>query len=282
MRALAAIRFGPSPPAPARADTSRDARVCYPQRRAPKSLLEEVAALASRCTLLRPGLVAYQDAWQLQQRIAERVRAGDDPALILLEHPPTYTLGVRGKAEHLLLSQEAFLSRGAEVHRTDRGGDVTFHGPGQLVGYPILDIRPYGEGPSWYVRTLEAILIDVLGRFGITAARSERNPGVWIGDAKIAAIGVRVSRGVTTHGFALNVNTDLAYFQHIIPCGLAGAGVTSMQQRTGDTFDMREVEDEVARAFERHFKLTVEEDDADARGAGVPPATAAAATGALA
>lgn len=232
--------------------------------------------MASRCTLLRPGLVAYQDAWQLQQRIAERVRAGADPTLILLEHPPTYTLGVRGKAEHLLLSEEAFLARGAEVHRTDRGGDVTFHGPGQLVGYPIIDIRPYGEGPSWYVHTLEATLIDVLARFGIAAGRSERNPGVWVGDAKIAAIGVRVSRGITTHGFALNVNTDLTYFQHIVPCGLADAGVTSMKQHTGETLNMRDVEDNVAFAFAGHFELTMEEADQDAPGAGVPPAPPAA------
>jgi lipoate-protein ligase B len=239
--------------------------------------------MGSRCTLLRPGLVAYQDAWQLQQRIAERVRGGDGPTLILLEHPPTYTLGVRGRTEHLLLSQEAFLSRGAEVQRTDRGGDVTFHGPGQLVAYPIIDIRPYGEGPSWYVRTLEAVLIDVLARFGVIGVRSERNPGVWIGNAKIAAIGVRVSRGITTHGFALNVNTDLAYFKHIIPCGLAGAGVTSMRERTGESFDMRDVEEEAAFAFARHFKLTIDEDDMGRRGAGGAPApSAVATTGALA
>lgn len=216
--------------------------------------------MPSRCTLLRPGRIAYQDSWQLQQRIATSVRNGGDPALILLEHPPTYTLGVRGKTEHLLLSEEAFLSRGAVVYRTDRGGDVTFHGPGQLVGYPIINIRPYGEGPSWYVRTLEAALIDVLARFGIDAARSERNHGVWVGDAKIAAIGVRVSRGVTTHGFAINVNTDLSYFQHIIPCGLADAHVTSMQRVTGRIFDMRQVEDEVARAVASEFDLTIEED----------------------
>lgn len=215
--------------------------------------------MPSRCTMLRPGRIAYQDAWQLQQRIASTVRDGGDAALILLEHPPTYTLGVRGKTEHLLLSEEAFLSRGAEVHRTDRGGDVTFHGPGQLVGYPIINIRPYGEGPSWYVRTLEAALIGALARFGIGAARSERNHGVWAGDAKIAAIGVRVSRGVTTHGFALNVNTDLAYFRHIIPCGLSGVGVTSMQQLTGATFEMRKVEDEVARALASEFDLDIEE-----------------------
>jgi lipoate-protein ligase B len=220
----------------------------------------EEGPLASRCTLLRPGRVAYQDAWQLQQRIAQRVRDGGDPTIILLEHPPTYTLGVRGKAEHLLLSEVAFLSNGAEVHRTDRGGDVTFHGPGQLVGYPIINIRSYGYGPSTYVHMLEATLIDVLARFGIASARSARNPGVWVGDAKIAAIGVRVSRGVTTHGFALNVNTDLAFFQHIIPCGLVGAGVTSMQHIAGTTFDMHRVEAETAAAFARHFNLTIEED----------------------
>jgi len=216
--------------------------------------------LGTRCTLLRPGPTPYQHAWQLQQRIAGDVRGGAPPALILLEHPPVYTLGVRGKTEHVLLSQEALLSRGAEVQRTDRGGDVTFHGPGQLVGYPIIDLRAYGQGPVWYVRTLEALLIDVLSRFGIVAARWPGRPGVWVADAKIAAIGVRVSRGVTTHGFALNVNTDLAYFQHIIPCGLADAGVTSMQHLTGEQFAMSEVETEVADAFARLFAVEFAEE----------------------
>lgn len=211
--------------------------------------------MGTRTTLHRPGLTPYQDAWQLQQRIADNVRHGGAPALILLEHPPTYTLGVRGKAEHLLLSKEAFLARGAQVQRTDRGGDVTFHGPGQVVGYPIINLRAYGQGPVWYVRVLESILIDVLSRFGVVAARSEGRPGVWVGDAKIAAIGVRVSRGVTTHGFALNVNTDLAYFEHIIPCGLSGITVTSMQQLTSETFEMRAVEDEIIDVFAQRFDL---------------------------
>lgn len=211
--------------------------------------------LGTRFTLHRPGLTPYQHAWQLQQRIAEQVRDGAEPALILLQHPPVYTLGVRGKTEHLLLSQEAYLSRGAEVVRSDRGGDVTYHGPGQLVGYPILDLRAYGQGPVWYVRTLESLLIDVMSCFGIVAGRAAGRPGVWVGNEKIAAIGVRVSRGVTTHGFALNVNTDLSYFAHIVPCGIAGAGVTSMQRLTGETFDLREVEDQVADAFARQFGL---------------------------
>ncbi len=211
--------------------------------------------MGTRCTLLRPGLVDYQEAWGLQQRTAERVRAGGEPALILIEHPPTYTLGVRGDAAHLLIDAEALRVRGTAVHRTDRGGDVTFHGPGQVVGYPIIDLHRFGQGPVWYVRSLEALLIETLARFGIVATRVQGHPGVWVRDAKIAAIGVRVSRGVTTHGFALNVNTDLAYFEQIVPCGLADAGVTSMQQLAGAAFGMREVEDEVAAAFAGQFGI---------------------------
>ena len=216
--------------------------------------------MGTRFTLLRPGRLRYHDAWQLQQRVAEAVRDGGDPTLILLEHPPVYTLGARGRDEHLLLPLDGYASRGAEVVRSDRGGDVTFHGPGQLVGYPILDLRRYGEGPVWYVRSLEALLIEVLARFGIVAERSPGRPGVWVGDEKIAAIGVRVSRSVTTHGFALNINTDLAWFSHIVPCGLS-AGVTSMQALTGETFAMGEVEEEVVDAFERQFGADLREQE---------------------
>lgn len=216
--------------------------------------------MASRFTLLRPGTLRYEDAWQLQQRTAEAVRSGANTTLILLEHPPVYTLGVRGRDANLLLPTEAYAARGAEVRRTDRGGDVTFHGPGQLVAYPIVDLRRYGEGPVWYVRSLEAMLIDVLSRFGIVADRSPGRPGVWVGDEKIAAIGVRVSRGVTTHGFALNVNTDLAWFRDIVPCGLPAAGVTSMQALTGETFAMRDVEADVVDAFARQFDAELAEE----------------------
>jgi lipoyl(octanoyl) transferase len=209
--------------------------------------------MGTRFTLLRPGTVRYQDAWELQRRTAEGVRAGALPTLILLEHPPVYTLGARGRDVNLLLPVEAYAARGAEVQRTDRGGDVTFHGPGQLVGYPILDLGRYGQGPVWYVRSIEGMLIDVLSRFGIVADRSPGRPGVWVRDAKVAAIGVRVSRGVTTHGFALNVNTDLSWFRDIVPCGLPSAGVTSMQALTGATFAMPDVEAEVVDAFARQF-----------------------------
>ena len=209
--------------------------------------------MVPRCTLLRPGRLEYQLALELQQRVAAEVRSGAGPTLILLEHPHVYTLGARGNEQHVLLSREALRRRGADVVEADRGGDVTYHGPGQIVGYPIIDLRRYGQGPVWYVRSLEAVLIETLARFGIVAARASGRPGVWVGDAKIGAIGVRVSRGVTTHGFALNVNTDLTYFDHIVPCGLAGVAVTSMEHLAGRSFAMLDVEDEVASAFAAQF-----------------------------
>jgi lipoate-protein ligase B len=211
--------------------------------------------LASRLTIHRPGLIPYDRAYEMQQRLAAGVRADHPPALVLLEHPPTYTLGVRGDASHILASEARLQALGASVVRTDRGGDVTFHGPGQIVGYPIVDLRALGAGVAEYVHGLEAAIIETLARFGIAAGRSPRNRGVWAGEAKIAAIGVRVSRGVTTHGFALNVNTDLDWFTHIVPCGLPDATVTSMRQLVGQRFDQRAVEDAIIDAFARQFGL---------------------------
>jgi lipoate-protein ligase B len=182
----------------------------------------------ARCQVQRLGLVAYQRAWELQHRLVGACRTDGLARLLLLEHPPTYTLGVRGKQEHLLLDEGALARLGASAVRVDRGGDVTFHGPGQLVGYPILDLSRWGEGPLWYVRALEAVLIEALAAFGVAAERSPGRPGVWAGGAKIASIGVHVSRGVTSHGFALNVDPDLRYFRHIVPCGLPDVSVTSM------------------------------------------------------
>jgi len=180
------------------------------------------------CAVHRLGLVDYEEAWALQRRLVESCRETGEQHLLLLEHPPTYTLGARGRQEHLLLSEEALASLGASVHRTDRGGDVTFHGPGQLVAYPILDLRRWGQGPLWYVRSLETVLIETLAAFGIEGRRVPGRPGVWVGEAKIAAIGVHVSRGVTSHGFALNVDPDLTFFSHIVPCGLPGVSMTSI------------------------------------------------------
>ncbi len=182
------------------------------------------------CTVRRLGLVEYQEAWGEQRRLVQACREDGHARLLLLEHPPTYTFGARGRKEHLLLAEEALAALGAVAHRVDRGGDITYHGPGQLVGYPIVDLRRWKQGPVWYVRSLEQVLIDTLARFDLAAGRVPGQPGVWVGEAKIAAIGVHVSRGITSHGFALNVDPDLRYFSHIVPCGLADASVTSLAQ----------------------------------------------------
>ena len=215
------------------------------------------------CLVLRRGLTDYMEGWESQRRTAIAVRDGHSPhVLILLQHPPTYTLGVRGKTEHLLASEEALRRLGARVYRVDRGGDVTFHGPGQIVGYPIFRLDDWGQGPLWYVRGLEAALIDTLATLGVAADRVQGRPGVWVGAEKVAAIGVRVSRSVTTHGFALNVSPDLSYFQHIVPCGLADAAVTSVERLLGRPVPLRQVEALVIESLGRVFGLeTVEAEE---------------------
>ncbi len=223
---------------------------------------------ATPCLIHRLGVVEYQAAWEEQQRLVEACRRDRCGRLLLLQHPPTYTFGVRGRDEHLLLRPEALADLGAAVHRVDRGGDVTFHGPGQLVGYPVLDLQRWHQGPVWYVRALEQVLIDTLLDFGITAGRCEGRPGVWVGERKIAAIGVRVSRGITSHGFALNVDPDLRYFSHIIPCGLPDAEVTSMALELGSRPEMDAVTDAVVIAFARVFPVDLRESPAAAAAAG--------------
>jgi len=207
------------------------------------------------CTVRRLGLVEYEEAWAEQKRLVEGAREGRGPTLLLLEHPPTYTLGARGKDKHVLLGDDALARLGAKVVRIDRGGDVTFHGPGQLVGYPIIDLGAWGQGPLWYVRSLEATLIQTLARFGIDGQRVPGRPGVWVRGEKIASIGVHVSRGITSHGFALNVDPDLAYFSHIVPCGLPNVSVTSMARVLGDAPSTDGVMDAVADAFADVFEI---------------------------
>ena len=190
--------------------------------------------LKQECAAVSLGVVGYADALELQRRLHRQVADGALPdLLLLLEHPHVYTLGRRGREEDLLCTEKERL--GVEVHRTDRGGEVTYHGPGQLVGYPIVDLRRWGGGPLVYVRALEAVLSATLGEFGLSPHSGEKPTGVWVGDAKIAAIGVKISRGVTMHGFALNVAPDLSYFGRIVPCGMPDAQVTSMAAlRTGE------------------------------------------------
>jgi len=211
-----------------------------------------VAASAANFPLCRwafLGRVEYQQAWDIQRSMAKSRAAGSEcDRLLLLEHPPVYTMGRRSKETDLLLPRSALEAMGARVVDVDRGGEITFHGPGQLVGYPIVDIRRCG-GPLRYVRSLEETLIKALAAFGVTAGRIDGLTGVWVGDAKIAAIGVKVSRGVTTHGFALNVSTDLAWFQNIVPCGIRDRDVTSIERLLGHAVSLEEVVPVVTDCF---------------------------------
>ena len=211
------------------------------------------------CSYAFLGRVDYQDAWDMQRAMAQEVAAGSrGNTLLLLEHPPTYTLGRRSKAEDLLMPREALSAMGAQVVEVDRGGEITFHGPGQLVGYPILDLRGWG-GPLKYVRALEAALIGGLWAFGVKAGQVGGLTGVWVGGEKIAAIGVRISRGVTTHGFALNVSTDLRWFQHIVPCGIKDKGVTSMERLLGRAPTLEEAARVVARRLGEEMGMEMED-----------------------
>ena len=201
------------------------------------------------------GLVDYASALELQkERVAQRKAGAIPDTLILLEHPHVYTLGRNARQENILVSAEWLASRGAQVFHTDRGGDVTYHGPGQLVGYPILDLTRHRRDISWYMRSLEEVFIRTARDYGIEAGRSPGAAGVWVGNDKLAAMGVHLSRWVTSHGFALNVNTDLRYFEWIVPCGLQGKGVTSLAKLLGHTVEMEEVTERVVEHFGEVFE----------------------------
>lgn len=203
----------------------------------------------------RLGRVSYADALEMQAKLVAQRRAGEIPdTLLLLEHPHVITLGSGSHAENVLVSPEERQARGIELFETGRGGDVTYHGPGQLVGYPILDLKPDRQDLHRYLRDLEEMLIGVLGEFGLVAGRKEGLTGVWVDDRKLAAIGVRVSSGwITSHGFALNVTTDLSFFGAIIPCGIRDHGVGSISEEVGRAVSLAEAEAAVVRQMERVF-----------------------------
>jgi len=205
-----------------------------------------------RIEVHRLGVVSYNDALELQKHLVERRKSNEIPdQLLLLEHPPVITLGVktRNDRSHVVAAPEVLEEEGVEIFESGRGGDVTYHGPGQLVGYPIMDLRPDRCDVHRYVRDLEEMLIRVAASFGVSANRLPGLTGVWVGDDKLAAIGVRIARWITSHGFAINVSTNLAHFNLIVPCGIVGKGVTSLERLTGRTFDMDEVADSAATAF---------------------------------
>jgi lipoyl(octanoyl) transferase len=208
----------------------------------------------------RLGRVDYDTAVALQRTLVEDRRQGRiSDTLLLLEHPPVITLGVktRGRTSNIVASAEQLEREGVAVHETGRGGDVTYHGPGQLVGYPILDLRPDRQDVHRYVRDLEEALILAVAEFGVTAGRVAGLTGVWVGppgrEEKLAAIGVRISRWITSHGFALNVAANLRHFDLIVPCGIADRGITSLERLTGERVPMARVEDAVVRGMETVF-----------------------------
>ncbi len=213
----------------------------------------------------RLGVVPYDEALALQRALVEDRRAGAIPdLLLLLQHPAVITLGVKGDGgrSHILAADERLAELGIAVSETGRGGDVTYHGPGQIVGYPILDLRPDRCDVHRYVRDIEEVMIRVCADYGVAAARIAGLTGAWVGREKIAAIGVRISRWITSHGFALNVATDLRHFDLIVPCGIADHGVTSLREAASRAVPIDAVEDRIvehfAAVFDRHVLSRVQ------------------------
>jgi lipoyl(octanoyl) transferase len=218
----------------------------------------------------RLGLVPYLEALATQRALVAQRRAGEVPdLLLLLQHPPVITLGVKGDGgrSNVTATSGRLAALGIDIHETGRGGDVTYHGPGQIVGYPILDLRPDRCDVHRYVRDVEEVMIRVCAEYGVEAGRIAGLTGTWVGAEKIGAIGIRISRWITSHGFAFNVSTDLDHFGLIVPCGIGDRGVTSLEKVTGRTLAIADVED----AFVRHFSAVFE------RGVTQMPAEAPAA-----
>ena len=208
--------------------------------------------MQTKINILDLGKMEYESTWDIQKEYHQKVLSKKAPdTLILVEHEPVYTFGKNADQNHLLQSAP----NDAKVFHIERGGDITYHGPGQIVVYPILDLNRYKKSVSWYMRNLEKVLINTLSDFGINANIKKGLTGVWVGDEKIGAQGVRISRWVTMHGFALNVNTDLKYFGGIIPCGIFEYGVTSMEKIIGRKQNIKKVKYNIIQNFNRFFNL---------------------------
>ena len=227
------------------------------------------------CYIADAGLIGYTQSWGLQKRLVAARKAGAmEDVLLLCEHPHVITLGRNGKREHLLASEQVLRQKGVEFHSSDRGGDITYHGPGQLVGYPILNLGAIRKDVVWYVRMLEEVMIRVTADFGITAERVTGKTGIWVrgtsdsnvpggAEEKLGAIGVHISRWITSHGFAYNASTDLRYFDLIVPCGITGRKATSLEKILGRAVTRKEVEKPIARNFGEVFGLEMRETSRD-------------------
>ncbi len=216
------------------------------------------------CLIVELDLTGYSDAWALQKRlVAARKANAIEDVLLLCEHPHVITLGRNGKREHLLASEHVLKQKGVELHATDRGGDITYHGPGQIVGYPILDLGAIRRDVVWYMRMLEEAMIRATAEFGVSAGRLEGKTGIWARTAtteeKLAAIGVHISRWVTSHGFAYNVSTDLRFFDLIVPCGIADRKATSLEKILGRSIERKEVAPQLVKHFGDVFGLEMKQ-----------------------
>lgn len=201
-------------------------------------------------------VIGYREAWDLQLRLVEARKAGQvKDTLLLVEHPPVFTLGRRGGRENLSVSEEFLQERGIPLMHAERGGDITFHGPGQLVGYPIIDLHAAGLGVTEYVGRLEEVMIRTAAHWGVDAGRNSLNRGIWVGNSKLGSIGIAIRRGITFHGFALNVNICLEPFTWINPCGLQGIGMTSLELETSRKLPMDEVRGQVKNNIEAVFGI---------------------------
>ena len=234
-----------------------------------------MTALNKKVTLEDIGLIDYQEAWDYQESLFQKVvdakqanrkaekKKPTPNYLLYCQHPHVYTIGKSGKEANLLINDDFLKSKGASLYRINRGGDITYHGPGQVVGYPILDLDNFGVSIKSYIYNLEEVIIKTLLNFGIAAERSEGATGVWLDTAnpaksrKICAMGVRTSHWVSMHGFALNVNTNLDYFDYIVPCGIPGKGVTSLQKELGKTIDINDVHQALTSAFRDVFGMEI-------------------------
>ena len=218
--------------------------------------------MTKKLEILNLGNMKYKKAYELQLELIKKRAAGEIPdTLILVEHPPVFTIGSSGTDEHISVSRDFLESSGIEVFETNRGGDITYHGPGQIVAYPILNLKEHKQDLHWLLRQYEEVTIRLLEEYGITARRIDGLTGVWVGDEKITAIGVGVRRWVSYHGFAFNVNPNLEHFSYIIPCGIRDKGVTSLSKLQGEEMDMDEMRKKVIKYFAEVFEMEVLEDE---------------------
>jgi lipoyl(octanoyl) transferase len=230
--------------------------------------------VSAEILVVRCGIVPYEEAREAQLRLQERRQREQVPdVLLLLEHTPVYTRGRRSTPEELPMGHEWYEAQGIEVRETDRGGRVTYHGPGQLVAYPIVSLRPYGDDVHDYVRRLERVMIEALAAHSVEASVIEGLTGVWVGDRKIGSIGVHVSRGVTTHGLAVNINNDLQPFEWIVPCGIEGVAMTSLARELGAEQDLGAFGDTLRGRFAEVYDRAPRAADPGELGLGLPPAT---------